>query len=221
MSIPANAPAAARAAREALHRAEVALRDQREAVARMRRALPRDIAFEDLPLEEMRDGRRVRVDLSGLFEDPDRPLVLMHFMYGKAQTEPCPMCTLWADGYAGLARHLAQRVNFAVLIAGDVDAFSIYAKGRGWDDLRVVSAAETTLERDLGFEDEEGNQRPGVSVFERAADGSLTHFYSLCAYGPDGGRMMDALSPFWNFLDLTPEGRGDFLPRLTYDRGPL
>jgi predicted dithiol-disulfide oxidoreductase (DUF899 family) len=27
---------------------------------------------------------------------------------------------------------------------------------------------------------------------------------------------MDALSPFWSFLDLTPEGRGDFMPRRSY-----
>jgi predicted dithiol-disulfide oxidoreductase (DUF899 family) len=27
---------------------------------------------------------------------------------------------------------------------------------------------------------------------------------------------MDLLSPFWSFLDLTPEGRGDFLPKRSY-----
>ena len=35
---------------------------------------------------------------------------------------------------------------------------------------------------------------------------------------PDGGfRGMDLLSPLWNFLDLTPEGRGDWMPRVRYD----
>ena len=29
---------------------------------------------------------------------------------------------------------------------------------------------------------------------------------SSLAFGPDGGRMMDLLSPVWNFFDLTPEG---------------
>ena len=57
---------------------------------------------------------------------------------------------------------------------------------------------------------------PGVSVFERGADGQLTHFYSVCAVGPDGGRMMDLVSPIWNFFDLTPQGRGDFFPSLPY-----
>jgi predicted dithiol-disulfide oxidoreductase (DUF899 family) len=27
---------------------------------------------------------------------------------------------------------------------------------------------------------------------------------------------MDLLSPFWSFLDLTPEGRGDFMPKRSY-----
>jgi predicted dithiol-disulfide oxidoreductase (DUF899 family) len=26
----------------------------------------------------------------------------------------------------------------------------------------------------------------------------------------------DALDPLWNMLDLTPEGRGDFHPKLNY-----
>ena len=29
-------------------------------------------------------------------------------------------------------------------------------------------------------------------------------------------RGMDLLSPFWNFLDLTPEGRGEFMPKRSY-----
>jgi predicted dithiol-disulfide oxidoreductase (DUF899 family) len=33
---------------------------------------------------------------------------------------------------------------------------------------------------------------------------------------PGEFRGMDLLSPLWNFLDLTPEGRGDFMPRRAY-----
>jgi predicted dithiol-disulfide oxidoreductase (DUF899 family) len=28
---------------------------------------------------------------------------------------------------------------------------------------------------------------------------------------------MDLLMPFWSFLDLTPEGRGDFMPKRSYE----
>ena len=34
------------------------------------------------------------VPLSGLFSAPDRALIVYHLMYGKAQTEPCPLCTM-------------------------------------------------------------------------------------------------------------------------------
>ena len=30
-------------------------------------------------------------------------------------------------------------------------------------------------------------------------------------------RGIDLLSPVWNLLDLTPEGRGEWLPSLAYD----
>lgn len=211
-----DASANARALREELHRAEVALRDQRERVAELRRQLPRDTPSEDLMFEELRDGRFVPVRLSELFSDPAKPLVLMHFMFGKAQTQPCPMCTMWADGYAGVVPHLTQRLNFVVIVAGELERFDVFARERGWHDLRIVSAADTSLKRDLGFENAVGEQTPGVSVFERSSDGKLTHFYSVCAFGPDGGRMMDLLSPVWNFFDLVPDGRGGFNPSRSY-----
>ena len=204
--------------REELLEAEIALRDQVERVAELRRRLPSDSEVGDAVLEEIREGVRVPVRLSELFEDPDKTLVLVHFMFGGRQSRPCPMCTLWADGYDGIVPHLRQRVNFAVLVAGDVGAFAEYARRRGWRHLRLVSAADSDLKRSLGFEAEDGGQHPGVSVFRRLDDGRLVHFESICAMLPDGGfRGMDLLSPLWNFLDLTPEGRGDWMPRVEYD----
>ncbi len=92
------------------------------------------------------------------------------------------------------------------------------ARERGWRHLRILSAGDSTLKRDLSFEDEQGRQFPGVSVFTRGRDGAIRHFYSGGAETDDGGfRGMDLLSPLWSFLDLTPEGRGDFMPRKAYD----
>jgi predicted dithiol-disulfide oxidoreductase (DUF899 family) len=205
--------------RSELLEAELALQAQRERVAALRRSLPLDTTIADASFEEIRDGVRRPVRLSELFEQPDHTLVLMHFMYGKKQQAPCPMCTLWADGYDGIVPHLRQRVSFAVLVAGDAGDFSAYARSRGWRYLRVVSAADSDLKRQLGFEDEEGAQFPGVSVFRRRDDGSLVHVHSVSAMpAPGQFRGMDLLSPFWHFLDLTPEGRGDFMPRRSYER---
>jgi len=88
------------ARREELRLAEIALIDQRERVAAMRRALPegarvddyvflegpRDLDAGDTPVHDVR--------LSQLFTGPGRALIVYHLMYGKAQTEACPMCTM-------------------------------------------------------------------------------------------------------------------------------
>ena len=213
-----------RAMRARLLDAEIALRDQREQVAALRRALPagplvEDYVFEEGPRDlEAGDTPLQQRPLSALFEDPDKPLVLVHFMLGKAQSEPCPMCTLWADGYAGVAHHLAQRVNLAVLVAGQLETFRDLARRRGWRDLRLLSAGESSIKRDLGVEGEDGSQMPAVSVFTREPDGRVRHAYSGGALLGEGQyRGLDLMVPVWHVLDLTPEGRGDWLPRLAYD----
>ena len=74
------------------------------------------------------------------------------------------------------------------------------------------------MKRDLGFEAEDGGQQPGMSVFTLGADGRARHFYSAGAFMAEGHfRGMDLLSPLWSFLDLTPEGRGDFMPQRSYE----
>lgn len=203
--------------RTELFEAEVALRDQRERVAELRRALPQDTEVGDETFARVRDGAVEPVKLSALFDDPSKPLLLMHFMFGKKQQSPCPMCSGWADGYDGIQKHLAQRANFFVFVAGDVAEFEAYARSRGWQNLSIVSAAESDLKRTLGFEGNDGAQHPGVSVFVRRDDGTVVHTYSQCAFlGEAGFRGMDLLSPLWHFLDLTPEGRGDFMPSKSY-----
>ena len=203
--------------RAELLEAEIALKDPVERVAALRRGLPADTVVEDQQFEEICEGVRTPVRLSELFEHPEHTLVLMHFMYGKKQERPCPMCTLWADGYDGIVPHLRQRVSFAVLVSGDAGAFAEYGRSRGWRHLRIVSAAGSDLKRRLGFEDDAGAQGPGASVFRRRSDGTLVHTYSVIAdFAPDHFRGMDLLSPFWSFLDLTPEGRGDFMPKRSY-----
>jgi predicted dithiol-disulfide oxidoreductase (DUF899 family) len=107
-------------ARAELLEAEIALRDQCERVAALRRELPietpvEDYVFEEGPAQLDKDGPVSQVRLSGLFADPAKPLVVYQFMYGGAQKKPCPMCTLWIDGFNGVAHHLRQRVNFGVI----------------------------------------------------------------------------------------------------------
>lgn len=206
--------------RRELLEAEIALRDQRERVAELRRALPQDTPVEDYALRVLdlaNDQGPRDTTLSGLFDAPDRPLVLMHFMFGEAQTKPCPMCTMWADGYDGTVAHLRRRLSFGVLVAGELDAFAEHARTRGWRQLRLVSSAGTSFKTDFAMQGPDGGQRPGVSVFTLAADGRPRHFYTAGAMMSEGQfRGMDLLSPVWSYLDLTPQGRGDWMPSLEY-----
>lgn len=221
--------------REEVRQAEIELMRARERVAELRRALPKgaetqDYEFFDCTLPDGRvsakgpksladgDGPVTKVRLSELFTSPARALVIYHFMFGKKQTTACPMCTAWIDGYNGVAHHIAQNVDFAIVAAADPATLRRYARQRGWDRLRLLSAGDSTFKYDLGSEDKEGNQDSTISVFTKESDGTLRHFYSGHPWlDPEiKERGIDELTPIWNILDLTPQGRGKFYTSLDY-----
>jgi predicted dithiol-disulfide oxidoreductase (DUF899 family) len=212
------------AKREELRLAEIELMRQRERVAELRRNLPqgaptRDYEFEEGPRDLNAGDAPVRtVRLSELFTKPSRSLVIYHFMFGKRQTKACPMCTAWLDGANGVAHHLAQNLDFAVVAAADVPTLRAHARERGWDKLRLLSAGNNTFKYDLGSEDREGGQDSTISVFTRDATGTLRHFYTAHPrMAPDiQERGIDLLTPIWHFMDLTPEGRGSWYASLDY-----
>src|SRR5213080_4999897 len=132
--------------REELRLAEIELLNTRERVAALRRGLPKGATIQDYEFMEVptsldqNDGSASKVRLSELFTSPDRSLVIYHFMYGKKQTVPCPMCTAWIDGFNGIAHHLAQNVDFAIVAAADLPTLRSHARARGWGRLRLLSA---------------------------------------------------------------------------------
>src|SRR5499427_9125288 len=172
------------AKREELRLAEIELMRQRERVAALRRTLPEGAPMKDYPFEEgprdlnAGDGPLTTVRLRQLFTQPDRSLVIYHFMFGKGQTKACPMCTAWLDGANGVAHHLAQNFEFAVVAAADLPTLRSHARERGWDKLRLLSAGNNSFKYDLGSEDREGGQDSTVSVFTRDGNGTVRHFYS-------------------------------------------
>src|SRR5580658_5600261 len=104
--------------------------DKRE---ELRVAVVEDYVFEEGPASLDEGDAPVRtVRLSELFTAPDRPLVVYHLMYGKKQTKPCPMCTMWIDGWNGVAHHIAQNADMAVVAAAGVPELRAHARNRGW-----------------------------------------------------------------------------------------
>jgi predicted dithiol-disulfide oxidoreductase (DUF899 family) len=213
-----------RSAREDLRQAEVELMHHREKVAEMRRALPLGPLVSDYEFVECTvpgppdNGSERAVRLDDLFTAPGRPLIVYHLMYGKQQTSPCPMCTMWIDGFNGIAHHVVQNADFVIVAAADVDSLRTFALERGWTGLRLLSAGDSTFKYDFGSEDTEGNQDSRVSVFAKDADGAVRHTYTSSPHMSADvfERGIDLLCPTWHLLDLTPVGRGDWYASLSY-----
>jgi predicted dithiol-disulfide oxidoreductase (DUF899 family) len=210
--------------REELRLAEIELMRQREHVAELRRHLPQGAPVQDYQFEEGPPGLNAgdaplhSVRLSELFTKPNRSLVIYHFMYGKKQTTACPMCSAWIDGANGVAHHLAQNLDFAVVAAADLTTLRAFGRARGWEKLRLLSAGNSTFKYDLGGEDLEGHQDSAISVFSRDDEGNVRHFYTahprMAAEISERG--IDLLAPVWHFMDLTPQGRGKWYAGLAY-----
>ncbi len=220
-----NESEAYRKARDELRLAEIELMEHTERVAQLRRSLPQGAAVEDYEFEEgpsdlaSGDSPVRRVRLSELFTGPGRSLIVYHFMYGKAQTSPCPMCTMWIDGFNAAADHVTQNADFVIAAAAELPVLRAHARHRGWDRLRLLSCGDSTFKLDLASEDGEGNQDSTISVFTRDGDGTLRHFYTGHPWLSEeiAQRGVDLYTPVWNLLDLTPEGRGEWYPELHYD----
>jgi predicted dithiol-disulfide oxidoreductase (DUF899 family) len=216
-----------RAARDRLLREEIELRRSTEAVAKLRRALPsgglvpKDYLFEEgsPDLTESQTVRQVR--MSELFRSGWTSLVVYSFMYGPKMEVPCPMCTSMLDGLNGSAPHIAQRANLVVVAKSPIHRIRAFARGRGWRNLRLLSSADNSYNRDYHGEDEKGAQLPMLNVFVKR-DGVVRHFWAseLLFASTDPGqnpRHVDLVWPLWNVLDCAPEGRGkDWYPKLSY-----
>jgi predicted dithiol-disulfide oxidoreductase (DUF899 family) len=206
-----------RAKRNELLRAEMDLRTHVERVAALRRKLPLGGEVREDYLFEGADGP---VKLSELFGKHDT-LVLYNFMYGPRMKEACPMCTAMLDSLDGAAEHLGQRVGVAVVAKSPIERIQNFARERGWDQMRLVSSADNSFNRDYQGETANGDQMPMLHVFTRR-NGKIHHFWgSEMLFPPamrgQNSRHIDMIWPLWNVLDLVPAGRGsDWIPSLSY-----
>lgn len=226
-----------RDARNALLDAEVALRAQSEVVAAQRRALPaggevpEDYVFERVGA----DGMPEAVRLSELFGRHDT-LILYSFMYGPDRAQPCPGCTHMLDSIDGGARHVRQRAAFYIVAKSPLARLVAWAQARGWDHLRFLSAAGNGYSAayfgDTSALSPEMRAAHGVPAGEdwdetmfnvfRLHEGKVRHFWgSELSFAPSAPgqhhRSGDAVNTLWGLLDMTPDGRGQFFPKLAYD----
>jgi predicted dithiol-disulfide oxidoreductase (DUF899 family) len=231
-----NETAEYRAARNQLLDEEIALRAQIESVAAKRRALPLGGEIpEDYEFERIGPTcSPERIRMSDLFEDHDT-LILYSFMYGPERKSPCPGCTHLLDGLDGAARHIGQRASFHVVAKSSIARLAAWAHERGWEHLSLLSTAGNTYDADYfgdtskfskgmraqhNVPDDSNWDETIFNVFKKS-DGVIRHFWgSEMAFAPPAPdqhhRAGDLVDPLWGLLDMTPEGRGAFFPKIYY-----
>ena len=204
-----------------LKRDEIELRNHAEEVAAARRALPpgevvkKDYVFFEGPADLSKNGARSfrQVKLSQLFGPGRRELLIYHYMFAPKDNKPCPMCTMWCDGYDRIEPYVKKRVNFALVTKAPIAKLRRWARGRGWKNIRLVSSYGTTFNRDFKVEDRDENQSPAISVFTKDRDGTVRHYYQKFAeLDARHNRGIDLLTPVWNLFDLLPSGRANWFP---------
>ena len=210
-----NESAEYRAARNALLDEEIALRAQIEAVAAKRRALPlggevrEDHVFERIGKTSMPE----KVRLSELF-GPHDTLVLYSFMYGPERELPCPGCTHLLDDRParGLGAPTRLETPFAV-----VDGRQQLRRRLLWRHVQLFKgdarAASRAGRRELGR-----NNIQRLQKEERRDQTFLGLGDELCPAGAQTAPSRRRYGrPLWGLLDMTPEGRDDFFPKVNYE----
>jgi len=181
--------------------AEKAVFKAKAALGRARRKLP-PLELPDYELTRP-DGKPL--SLSDAF-GKRRDLLVIHNMGAG-----CPMCTMWADGFSGLADHLLDRTAVLLTSPDRPKALKAFAKRQGWR-FPVASTHGTTFARHLGYADAEGRPWPGVSALHRTEDGRLLRV-GTSAFGPG-----DDFCATFPLIDLLADGQADWWPKLSYGR---
>jgi len=209
-----------REARLALLAREKELTRARDALNAERRALP----MVEVEKEYVFDGPDGPTYLTGLF-DGRQQLIVYHFMFHRDRGEGCPGCSHMADSVPHLA-HLHARDTTLVFVSraplAEIEPFrqrmgrttpwySSYGSDFNYDYQATTDESVRPVEYNyLNREELEARgltyhvkgEQHGVSVFLR--DGSRV-FHSYSAYG----RGCESFVNTFNFLDLTPFGRGE------------
>lgn len=186
-------------ARIELLEAEEQLINIRNRVTELRRKVQAQ-TISDYTLKD-RDGKPVL--LSSLFGDKD-DLIVIHNMGKK-----CSYCTLWADGFNGVHKHLEDRAAFVLVSHDDPATMKEFAESRDWK-FRTLSNDSGPFTRDMGFEGPDRDPFPGVSTFFRNPDGTMARV-AHTGFGPG-----DDFCAVWHLLDMLKDGQNKWAPKYKY-----
>ena len=145
------------AARLELLKAEKELTRRSDALAAQRQALPWVRLNEDYRF----DTEEGNVSLEGLFRGRSQ-LLVYHFMFGPDYTAGCTSCSSIADGFNGIAVHLANHdVAFWAVSRAPLPKLLAYRKRMGWS-FPWASSQDTRFNFDYSASYTPEQQREGL-----------------------------------------------------------
>lgn len=184
------------------------------AVAEKRRELPRGGRLKEGYRFERAgaDGEVREVAFEELFGE-HRSLLVYSMMFGADWDAACPSCTSLVDAFDANYHPVSQHCAMAVVAAARPEQCRDWARFRGWK-IPVYSGGKGTYL--LDYFAREGARDPAMvsmmNAFEKTSEGIFHTWGSeLVSHPMENGhpRHVDMVWPFWNLLDMTPEGRPD------------
>jgi predicted dithiol-disulfide oxidoreductase (DUF899 family) len=189
---------------------------QRDALSQERRELP----WVRVDKTYVFDGPKGKETLAQLFDGCSQ-LIVQHVMFDPAWEAACKSCSFWADNFEHLIVHLRQRDVMLVAVSrAPLAKLEAFKRRMGWtfkwvssggnefnQDYHVTATPQERAsgEIDYNYEKRQGSfeERPGISVFYKAQDGTIYHTYSCYARG------LDMMNAAYQYLDLVPKGRDE------------
>jgi predicted dithiol-disulfide oxidoreductase (DUF899 family) len=199
-----------RAARDALLKDEQELIAKVKAVAAKRRTLPPGGELkQDYVFQWASDGNVGRtlgehVKISELFGDKPT-LILYSWMFGPNWDKPCYSCTSLMDGFDRAWCSVSRDAAFAAIAKAPPAKINSWAKERGWTQIPLISGYESPFQKDYKCQGETDDMQLANMLVFRKQDGRIFHFWAA----ESGANFVDMVWPYWNLMDLTPEGRPD------------
>jgi predicted dithiol-disulfide oxidoreductase (DUF899 family) len=210
-----NESDAYRARRDELLEMETRLRAQVDAVAEKRRELPlggrlkEDYRFERID----EDGEVSEIAFADLFGEHGS-LLLYTMMFGPDWDAACPSCTSLVDGFDACYYPVSQRCAMAVVAAARPEQCRDWATFRGWSSIPLYSGTKSSYI--LDYFAYEGAEDPALvsmmNAFRKTPEGVFHTWGSeLVSHPKENGHPchVDMVWPYWNLLDMIPEGRGE------------
>jgi len=207
-------------ARKELLAVEKAATRAKDEVSAQRRRLP----MVEIDKAYVFEGPSGRVGLRDLFEGRSQ-LIVYHFMFDPTWDEGCNACSVVADNVGHLAHLHARDTSFALVSRAPLSRIEPFKARMGWT-LPWYSSFGSDFNYDFQATQDEaiapveynyrskaelieaglpyltGGETWGLSVFLRDGD-RIFHTYSTY------GRGAEAVLSVYNYLDLTPLGRGE------------